>query len=176
MRRPVIRPCYTDGVTPPRLRQLGPSDRALVENLWQCYQHDLSEFRGNLPGPDGRYRADRVTLYLGSPDHTAFLIETDDSPAGFVMTRKGDDSGHVLGEFFVVRPMRRRGLGRTVATDVISRHPGRWEIAFQEANARAARFWTGIARELAGTEWAVAPRQAPDRPDAPPDLWLTFEV
>ena len=116
---------------PPRLRPLGPSDRPLVENLWQCYQHDLSEFRGSLPGPDGRYKFDRVATYLGSPDRSADLVEVDGSPAGFVMVREQEPGSRVLGEFFVVRSLRRQGLGRDVATEVIGRSPGRWELAFQ---------------------------------------------
>lgn len=162
--------------TPPRLQLLGPSDRPLVDNLWQCYQHDLSEFRGSMPGPDGRYKHSRVAMYLGSPDRSAFLVKVDEAPAGFVMIRELDESSRVLGEFFVVRSLRRQGLGRTVATQVFSRHPGRWQIAFQEANLRAVRFWTDLATRLVGNAWTVAPRPVPEKPDVPPDLWLTFEM
>ncbi|MGZ4560629.1 MAG: GNAT family N-acetyltransferase [Oryzihumus sp.] len=159
----------------PRIEPLTASDQFLVENLWQCYQHDLSEFRGSLPGPDGRYMNSRVATYLASRDRSAFLIKVDEAPAGFVMIREDDDT-RVLGEFFVVRPLRRQGVGRTVATDVLNSHPGRWELAFQEANQQAGRFWTDIATRLAGNTWTVAPRPVPERPDSPPDLWLTFEV
>jgi predicted acetyltransferase len=162
--------------TQPSLELLRSSDQALVENLWQCYQHDLSEFRGSLPGPDGRYKNSRIAKYLNSPDRSAYLISVDGAPAGFVMIREHDESSRVLGEFFVVRPLRRQGLGRTVATEVISRHPGRWELAFQEANERAARFWTNLASRLAGTAWTVSPHPVPEKPDVPADLWLTFEV
>ncbi len=131
------RPCYIDVVIPrPRLQPLRDSDQFLVENLWQCYQHDLSEFRGSLPGPDGRYKNGRVATYLNSPDRSAFLIEVDEAPAGFVMIRDNGDGSRVLGEFFVVRALRRQALGRRAATEVIISHPGRWEIAFQEANER----------------------------------------
>lgn len=160
----------------PRLQRLAASDRDLVENLWQCYQHDLSEFRGTLPGPDGRYRNDRVATYLGSPDRAVHLVEVDGAPAGFVMVREHDAGSRVLGEFFVVRAMRRHGVGRAAVTDILTRHPGRWELAFQEANQRAARFWTDIATRIAGDSWSVTPRPVPDKPDVPPDLWLTFEV
>jgi predicted acetyltransferase len=170
-------PCYTNGVTPEaRLQRLSADDQLLVENLWQCYQHDLSEFRGSLPGPDGRYKNTRVTTYLSSAERSTHLIEVDGSPAGFVMIRENDETSRVLGEFFVVRPLRRKGLGRTVATDMISSHPGRWEIAFQEANQRAARFWTDIASRLVGSAWTVTPRPVPEKPHLPPDLWLTFDT
>jgi predicted acetyltransferase len=164
-------------VTPQaRLQPLSISDQLIVENLWQCYQHDLSEFRGSLPGPDGRYKNGRVATYLSSPDRSAYLIQVHEAPAGFVMIRRHDDSSRVLGEFFVVRPLRRQGLGRTVATDVFSRHPGRWEVAFQAANQRAVRFWTDIATRLVGNAWTVTPRPVPQKPHVPPDLWLTFEM
>lgn len=160
----------------PRLQLLEPSDRPVVDNLWQCYQHDLSEFRGSLPGPDGRYKNSRVTTYLDSPDRSTYLITVDDAPAGFVMVRQHDESSRVLGEFFVVRSLRRQGLGRTVATQVFTRHPGRWELAFQEANTRAVRFWTDLATRLVGDDWTVTPRPVPEKPDVPPDLWLTFQI
>jgi predicted acetyltransferase len=162
--------------SPPRLQLLEPADRPVVENLWQCYQHDLSEFRGSLPGPDGRYKNSRVTTYLDSPDHSTYLIKVDDAPAGFVMVRQHDEGSRVLGEFFVVRSLRRQGLGRSVATRVFTRHPGRWELAFQEANIRAVRFWTDVATRLVGNAWTVTPRPVPEKPDVPPDLWLTFQI
>lgn len=66
--------------TQPSLELLRSSDQALVENLWQCYQHDLSEFRGSLPGPDGRYKNSRIATYLNSPDRSAYLISVEGPP------------------------------------------------------------------------------------------------
>ena len=82
----------------------------------------------------------------------------------------------IVGEFFVVRALRRQGVGRAAATDVIRRHPGRWELAFQEENQRASRFWRNIATGFSGSAWTVTPRARPGRPQSPPDLWLAFDA
>jgi hypothetical protein len=64
----------------------------------------------------------------------------------------------------------------TRAIEVLRRHPGRWEIAFQEENPGAARFWRGIATELAGDAYQEERRPVPGKPHIPPDVWLTFTV
>jgi predicted acetyltransferase len=72
-------------------------------------------------------------------------VRVGPDPAGFVFVR-GLAAGAgplVMGEFLVVRAVRRRGVGRAAARMVLARHPGAWEIPFQEANAEAARFWLG---------------------------------
>ena len=50
-------------------------------------------------------------------------------------------------EFFILRPYRRRGLGRAAASSILLQHPGLWHVAVIEHNVRAAAFW---AQSLAG--------------------------
>jgi predicted acetyltransferase len=157
------------------LRAASPGDRDLVERLWQLHAHDLSEYRGSLPGEDGRYRADRVERYFTEPDRRVYLVQTG-APVGFVMVRQPATGPSVLGELFVVRAVRRRGLGRDAARKAIATRAGRWEVAFQEENPGAARFWRRIATELAGTDWREEARPVPDKPDRPPDLWISFDT
>jgi predicted acetyltransferase len=77
-----------------------------------------------------------------------------------------------MGEFFVVRAARRGGVGHAAALEAIRRHPGRWEIAFQEENPKAARFWRRVATEVVGDAWTTEARPVPDKPHIPPDTWL----
>ena len=172
----------TDTVT---LHALTPADRPLVDRLWQLYRHDLSEFRGDLPDAEGRYRDGRLDLYLGPGSEvaagTAHLIRwaragSAPAPAGLVMARRAPAGGHVLGEFFVVRAARRHGVGGAAARRVLACRPGRWEIAFQEENPVAARFWRRLAADVVGAGWRQEARAVPGRPDLPPDVWLTLEV
>jgi predicted acetyltransferase len=76
-----------------------------------------------------------------------------------------------MGEFFVTRSSRGRGTAAAFAGDVLRRHPGRWEIAFQEENPRAAAFWRRLAGDLLDdvAERLVA---VPGKQHLPPDVWL----
>lgn len=58
---------------------------------------------------------------------------------------------HVLNSFFVVAPARRCGLGLQFASTVVAANPGRWAVAFQDANIAAAQFWPKLAAEFAPT-------------------------
>lgn len=77
-----------------------------------------------------------------------------------------------MGEFFVTRSARGRGTGTAFATDVLRRHPGHWEIPFQEENPRAAAFWRRLAAALLDdvSERALG---VPGKRHLPPDVWLS---
>lgn len=158
----------------PLVRPFSPADRALVERLWQLYSHDLSQFRGTHPDATGLFRAGRLPRYLDDPDRAVHVVVHEDRPAGFAMVRDVAGGGHVLGEFFVVRAARRLGVGREAALTVLRAHPGRWELAFQEENVAAARFWRRVATE-AGPHREER-RPVPEKPDVPPDTWLVLDV
>lgn len=164
-------------MTAPVLRPASPADRPLLERLWQLYAHDLSQFRGTQPDAGGLFPAGRLPLYLDDSDgagRVVHVVEHADRPAGFVMVRDRDAGGHVLGELFVVRAARRLGVGRAAALAVMRARPGRWELAFQEENAAAARFWRQVAAEV-GTHQEER-RPIPGKPDVPPDTWLVLDV
>jgi len=147
----------------------------VLERLWQLYRHDLSEFRDSWPGDDGRFTSARLQEYVDQPDHACSLIRADGQLAGFVLIRQNVDGLRTLGEFFVVRRARRLGVGHAAATTVLQRVPGRWQIAFQEDNPTAARFWRRLATEV-GTDVQEELRAVPGKPDATPDVWLMFTV
>lgn len=158
----------------PSLQPVSPAQRPLLERLWQLYAHDLSQFRGSMPDGDGLFRSGRLPLYFEDPDRTVHLIAAADEPAGFAMVRRLDDGTRVLGEFFVVRAARRRGIGRAAALELLRAHPGSWQIAFQEENPDAARFWREVAA-AAGPHHEER-RPVPGKPELPPDTWLLLTV
>jgi predicted acetyltransferase len=164
-------------VTAPHLRPASPADRPLLERLWQLYAHDLSQFRGTQPDADGLFPAGRLPLYLDDTDgagRAVHVIEHEERPAGFVMVRDHAEDGHVLGELFVVRSLRRLGVGRAAALAAMRARPGRWELAFQEENPGAARFWRRLAAEASAHREERRP--VPGKPDVPPDTWLVLDV
>ncbi|MET0161600.1 MAG: GNAT family N-acetyltransferase, partial [Microbacteriaceae bacterium] len=55
-------------------------------------------------------------------------------------------------------------------------YPGRWQIPFQEENVTAARFWRGVAAEVAAGGVDEERRPVPGKPHIPPDVWLSLTV
>ncbi|MDO0929136.1 GNAT family N-acetyltransferase [Streptomyces sp. TG1A-8] len=158
------------------VRPATPEDRPAVERLWLMFRHDLSEFRGVLPAADGTFRNDRVGCAFAGPGWAPYLLTLGERPAGLAFVRGLDGPARVLNSFFVARGARRRGIGLRCAREVLVRHPGPWEIAFQHDNPAAVRFWPRVARELAGDAWTREQRPVPGRPELPPDVWISFTV
>ncbi|MFB7798097.1 GNAT family N-acetyltransferase [Isoptericola sp. NPDC056134] len=185
---------------PVRVRRATPEDRALLERLWLLFRHDMSAVSGELPGPDGRFRDDRLRTALDEIDRDARTDEdgtgrraatwrgylamapdgargrSDERPVAFALVRGLDAPTRVLSAFFVARAARQRGVGREVAAAVLRDVPGPWEIAYQDANAGAASFWPRVATDVAGDGWSVTHRPVPGRPEVPPDAWLSLVV
>jgi predicted acetyltransferase len=158
------------------LRPARASDRELMERLWLLFRHDLSEFLGVLPNPDGTFRNERLQSAFNDPGWAAYLLMLADRPAGFAVVRALNSPVRVLTAFFVVRGVRRTGIGMLGVKAVVAAHPGRWEVAFQDANTGAVRFWRRVATEIAGDAWTEERRPVPGRPDVPPDVWISFSA
>lgn len=157
------------------VRRAGEADRVVLERLYLMFRHDLSEFQGQLPRPDGSYRSDRLESVLtGDPNWAGYLFHTGENPVGFAFVRALTEPVRVLNSFFLVRPVRRQGLGLRAVQDVLGRHPGRWEVAFQENNETAVRFWRRVAAVVSGSAWSEEKRPITGAPDAPPDVWISF--
>lgn len=158
------------------LEPIRAEHRPTVERLWQLYMHDLSEYRGILPDAEGLYRWGRLPLYFGDPDRVGYLIRRGVDLAGFVLIRGLEADARVVGEFFVVRALRRQQVGRQAMRLVLERHSGQWEIPFQENNTGAARFWRAVASEEAGSAWTEERRPLPDKPALVPDTWVLLDT
>ncbi len=152
------------------------SEQPTAERLWLMFRHDLSGFDGQLPNPDGTFRNERLQAAFTDPDWAAYILVQNDRPVGLALVRGLTSRTRVLNSFFVVRGARRTGIGLKAVQDLVVMHPGRWEVAFQDANVTAVRFWRRVAREIAGTAWVEERRPVPGRPDLPPDVWISFEV
>lgn len=144
------------------LRLADISLRPVVERLGQLERHDLSELVGFLPGADGLFDFPRLAQFFTDADHDAYLIFAGGTLAGFCLTRPFDRESTFIHAFFVVRALRRQGVGRAAAVDLLQSRRGRWAIAFLEQNESAARFWREVATELVGDSWTEERRTAAD--------------
>jgi predicted acetyltransferase len=133
----------------------------IIQNLAQLYTHDFSDFwvdtpRGDLL-PDGRFEEYPMQEYWTHPNWSASLIRRDGVLAGFALindrTHSGEAADRNVGEFFILRKHRGRGVGRLAASALFSLHPGLWEVAVARKNTQALEFWrktiTGAAEASA---------------------------
>ena len=158
------------------LRPASAADRPVLERLWQLFAHDISERSGMLPGADGAFPTERLVAAFEDADRQPHLVVLDGCPVGFAVVRGLSGPARVVNAFFVVRSVRRRGVGREAATAVLALHPGAWEVPFQDDNAPAVAFWRRVAQDAVGDAWTEERRPVPGRPDAAPDVWICFDT
>ncbi|MBC2904946.1 GNAT family N-acetyltransferase [Streptomyces cupreus] len=130
---------------------------------------------GQLPNPDGTFRKERLeAAFTDAADWAPYLFSRGEHPVGFAFVRATRGPIRVLNSFFVVRAARQAGVGLWAVREVVRRHPGEWEVAFQDDNPGAVRFWRRAAEELGPGAWREERRPVPDRPDLAPDAWISF--
>ena len=122
------------------------SDESTLENLLHLYVHDFSEFLGIKPSEEGWFSYPALPLYWSEAGRAAYLVRSEGSLVGFALVSQGsmvsgDPVVFDLAEFFVVRGVRRRGIGQAAAHELFRSHPGRWEVRVAEFNVAARHFW-----------------------------------
>jgi predicted acetyltransferase len=91
------------------------------------------------------------------------------------LVRSLDEPTKVINSFFIVAPARGGGVGTEFVRAIVTTTPGRWSVAYQDANAAAAAFWPRVAARIdPGRQ--LDHRPVPGRPELPPDAWVTFDV
>ena len=150
----------------------------IVAWLWQAFRHDLALIVNGLPYADGRYQAAELKRYP-SASGVGYLAwrphpKTGESaPVGFALVNGLQDDRRSVTGFWVTPAVRRDGIGRALAIDVLSRHEGPWSIGFQHDNLGAGVFWRAIADEAFGAgRWTESLRQVPGLPGVPPDHFI----
>lgn len=127
------------------------ADLAIARNLIPLYLHDMSEFLGWPCRPDGLY-AGCMHLQDDWRDgkNVPFMIRVDGELGGFA-TVKAEQvegvAGHFIQEFFILRFVRRRGVGRIVATKLFDAFPGNWKVQQLAPNDTAVNFWRAIIND-----------------------------
>ena len=155
----------------------GPEDKPFIANLLQLYLHDFSEFEPRELSAHGTFDYAWLDSYFTAPDREAHLITVDGRPAGFALVRcdvAGDDGAWNVGEFFVVRGHRGRGVAAQAARLLFQRHPGPWTLSYLLANVPASRFWPNLVSAVASGPIARHEQQPPEVPA--PRIRLRFEI
>ncbi|MBK8075595.1 MAG: GNAT family N-acetyltransferase [Kineosporiaceae bacterium] len=160
------------------VREVADHEWHVVAWMWQCFKHDLAPIVSALPYADGRYATQGLPTAT-TPDVAGYLAlqshpkTGDPSPVGFAVVEGLEGPRRTLSALWVAPVARRAGVGLVLALDVIGRHVGPWEVAFQHENVAAGRFWRRVADQAFGHgHWVEEQRPVPGLPDVPGDHWI----
>jgi predicted acetyltransferase len=133
----------------------GAEDEGRLRALFELYAYDFSEILELDVQEDGRFGVPSLDAYGSDPRRHAFLVRVDAKIAGFALvdeqSRLTDDAGvRDVGEFFVLRRYRRRGIGEQLARGLFDRFPGRWEVRQKAENHAATAFWRRVIGRYTG--------------------------
>jgi predicted acetyltransferase len=155
------------------------SDEAVIRNLFPLYIHDLSEFMGWDVPDDGLFAAsDLLVQYWGRKPRDPrfrwgeglhghpFLVRVDGNLAGFVLVRemRKDPDLYDVGEFFILRKFRGKGVGKEAAHRAFDMFPGGWQVRELQENTPAQAFWRRIIDEYTGGDYAETQEVFPPFP------------
>jgi len=137
-------------------------DQPTLANLLHLYVHDFSEFLDASPSEQGWFSYPKLPLYWQDVGRAAFLIRASDKLAGFALTSRGSlisGDPHVsdLTEFFVLRGLRRHGVGRAAARELFRTAGGVWEVRVVDSNRPAQRFWRRVIEECTNGRFEFEP-------------------
>jgi hypothetical protein len=101
----------------------------IVAWLWQAYSQDLATAVNGLPYADGHYQCRELSRFP-SADGAGYIAwrphpnPGEEAPTGFAIIDGLQGPRRSVAGFWVAPAARRNGAGRTLALDVLARHPG----------------------------------------------------
>ncbi len=124
------------------------SQKDIISKLMQLYLYDISEYRNENMNGDGVFGNTDLDNYWAFSNCYPYLISVTDKPAGFALLRETSRHVYEMSEFFILRALRQRGIGRFAATQLFKLFPGVWHLAEDERNVKAQKFWRNTVREF----------------------------
>jgi predicted acetyltransferase len=134
------------------LIEVHEDQKSVLRQLMELYAYDFSEFDGADVNEHGYYGYTYFDYYWTEEIRHPFFIQVDGKLAGFVLVNEycylvKEPGTRSLGEFFVMRKYRRKGVGRAAAVMVFDKFPGKWEIIQHGGNEPSKVFWRRVIDE-----------------------------
>ncbi len=155
-------------------------DRGFIQDLGRLYVYEIARTFGPDPewaiDRDWLYDADDFGNYWLDGSH-AFLIHADSAIAGFCLIDHYSivpDIDWNMGEFFVLGPYARRGVGRKAAVSAFARFPGFWQVTQAPWNKPAVAFWRRVIGDFTGGRFDERAMTETRRNDEPRNV-MTFQ-
>jgi len=132
-----------------------PQDERTLENLLQLYLHDFTDFMDWDVDERGRFSVDDLHMCWLDARRHPYLFVVDGRLAGFAIVDEWSvlDESRTgvtdMGEFFVMRKFRRRGVGQIAAHRLFDMFASAWEVRVLRGNRGAQAFWRNVVGEYA---------------------------
>jgi len=137
------------------------NDRRWIEGVYRDYLTDLApSSTGVFPALSevGHREPDQLLRWFGDPSAQVMTILYNEHPVGFAMVlrRPAAAAGAApaaagvaltvfsMGEFFIARKWRRRGIGAQAVRLLFDRFDGQWLITEHLRNTVAVKFWRRV--------------------------------
>ncbi len=132
-----------------RLQTVQQRDRELLWNINQKYLYEMTNFYDDPMDENGNYYYGHFDDYFTDPRRVAYLIYSDDALIGFAMlcpySNIGQEPDYTMAEFTIFPSYRRKHLALDAANMILDKHPGQWEIKYNEKNVGAKKLWNTVA-------------------------------
>jgi predicted acetyltransferase len=147
------------------------ADRDWLTNVYPLYLHDLSEFDiGYYHLTErGLWEPDHLPDWLSNELQHSLIILASGERAGFAFVGQAPfphmtpGLDYHMAEFFILRKLRRTGIGRAAALAAFDRFPGTWEVIEMPRNTTAVRFWRRVIGEYTHGQFEDAPIPGSER-------------
>ncbi len=145
-----------------RITEPRGSDRRWIEGVYREYLNDLGATgSGVFPSlaEIGHRTSDLLASWFNDPSAQLITIVNENHPVGFALLQirqplhAGGRTSHVMAEFFIAGPLRRRGLGQAAVRLILDRFPGEWHISENLHDERAVHFWRRVVRDYTRCEY-----------------------
>ncbi|MGE8362769.1 GNAT family N-acetyltransferase [Pseudomonas sp.] len=135
------------------LIQTGPEQAELIRNLYQFYAYESSDWEQEDVEADGRFyiHEPHFERYWQEPLWSANLVLVDGFIAGFLLIEQSELPGVdalELADLFLLKKYRRRGIGKTLALQVLTEGSTAWLVRFYDQDQAAQAFWEAVLEDL----------------------------
>jgi predicted acetyltransferase len=120
-------------------------DKPLFDGMAQLYSYDFSEINNWALGSDGLFpQIDCFEEMWGDPCRYPRLMLMNTEPVGFAIVRRTGKDRFDMEQFFVLRKIRRTGIGCEAAKMLFREFSGHWTVEQIAPNKAAQSFWRRV--------------------------------
>ncbi len=131
-----------------RLQKVEAKDKDLLWNINQKYLYEMTNYYDDPMDENGNYHYGHFDDYFTDPKRVAYFIYSDDVLAGFAMLNPysniEQEPDYTMAEFTIFPSYRRKHLALETSQIILEKHPGKWEIKYNEKNNGAKKLWTTL--------------------------------